>query len=77
MSTHDRIEQAARELYDIAQDCIGASGLKSVRASIWGEFAAVVRRERDDAARVERDECAKACDDCYQYGCASAIRARQ
>jgi hypothetical protein len=24
----------------------------------------------------EREQCAKVCDDCYQCGCASAIRAR-
>jgi hypothetical protein len=72
--TQDRIEQAAREILrkQFSHAFPNTDDINNGASSI----NALIRRERDDAARVERDECAKVCDECYQCGCASAIRAR-
>lgn len=45
--TQDRIEQAARECVREYGDCHPAR--------LAAEFAALIRREREDAARVERE----------------------
>jgi hypothetical protein len=76
--TQDRIEQAARECArrwywtgsfngGLGRDtdeaeAVNRAGCKDAIDRMAGELAALIRREREDAARVEREECAKVCD---------------
>lgn len=59
MTTQDRIEQAARECVDDwyvqTPICCAQHEINALAESV----IALIRREREDAARVERDECAR------------------
>jgi hypothetical protein len=90
--TQDRIEQAARECVDAWHFTRNPNVSIADDAALIVHVAALIRREREDAARVEREQCAKVCLDLAPHpsgeeiimstsrwivtSCASAIRAR-